>query len=1100
MCYTKETLRGEAFSERGDSAQALKCSPKKKSEQSWRQDILARKSTGKRNSTSAAKRSAASGRTGRRNSAAERQRIIEREERRALIRSEAAVIFVFALSVLLFLSNFGLCGAAGAFLKRIQLGLLGAPGYLFPFFLLISVVYGVSNHDNGKALVKIPAVFGALLMSGGLLHLFFGEPFEGGKSIGTFFFSGKGGGVLGGLLYGLLHSVFGSVGAFLILTVLLIFLLVIITERSFVNAVRSGGGKAYRHAQEDLERYREERRIRAEERRIYEEERRIRNIDFAADHSALLSQETMREASEAADGGFDVPAAEVAAVQEAGGEAVDSGTHAVEAAVQSPADVMRTELPETFGMMESSAAGESAALTCVSENRAEEGGTAADAPASQAEMPDLSPVLNSSSAVSFAEEDPFLKEAFQRAEEILQRGVPEQGTEAVPAYETGAAMGMTPEYGKAAALETVPEYGQMSPVEMKSEHGQASPAEVKPEYGQASSAAMEPKYGQTSAMEMESAYSHASAGGEAGSVHFEYEDEEDVPESEAYADTLRQHAEEPTERVIITAGGKVIQGEYQSIQKKMEEARREAQRRLRRDAGFEENEAEETEEAAQQAAASMEAVRKEYRFPPLALLEKGKAGSGAGSDLEYRSTAAKLQQTLHSFGVDVTVTNFSRGPAVTRYELLPAQGVKVGRIVALSDDIKLSLAASDIRIEAPIPGKSAVGIEVPNKENNTVFLRDLLESDSFRLNRGKLSFAVGKDIGGQTVVTDIAKMPHLLIAGATGSGKSVCINTLIMSILYRYRPEDVKLIMIDPKVVELSVYNGIPHLLIPVVTEPKKAAGALNWAVAEMTDRYKKFATTGVRDLKGYNEKIAEARKSGTVSPEELPQLLPQIVIIIDELADLMMVSKNEVEEAICRIAQLARAAGMHLVIATQRPSVNVITGLIKANIPSRIAFAVSSGVDSRTILDGVGAEKLLGKGDMLFSPQGAPRPMRVQGAFVSDHEVQKVVEYIKDEELPLAYSRETVEQIVRGTDTASVVSGSGRDELFAQAGRFIIEKKKASIGNLQRMFKIGFNRAARIMDQLSEAGVVGEEQGTKPREILMTAEEFEALVQQELI
>lgn len=503
-----------------------------------------------------------------------------------------------------------------------------------------------------------------------------------------------------------------------------------------------------------------------------------------------------------------------------------------------------------------------------------------------------------------------------------------------------------------------------------------------------------------------------------------------------------------------------------------------------------------TPQATRPAAVKREHAPKQYTTPPLDLLEKGKEKRQEG-DFEYRSTALKLEETLHNFGVDVKVTNFSCGPAVTRYELLPAQGVKVGRIVALADDIKLSLAAADIRIEAPIPGKSAVGIEVPNRENNTVYLRDLLESERFKKANGKLNFAVGKDIAGQTVVTDIAKMPHLLIAGATGSGKSVCINTLIMSILYRYRPEEVQLIMIDPKVVELSVYNGIPHLLIPVVTDPKKAAGALNWAVAEMTDRYRKFAETGVRDLRGYNERIRAAAASGSVAPEDLPKPLPQLVIIIDELADLMMVSKNEVEEAICRIAQLARAAGMHLVIATQRPSVNVITGLIKANIPSRIAFAVSSGIDSRTILDGVGAEKLLGKGDMLFFPQGIPKPVRVQGAFVSDQEVQKAVEYIRQEDLPLAYSEEVEDKILRsGESKETQTVDSGRDPLFFQAGRFVIEKNKASIGNLQRMFKIGFNRAARIMDQLAAAGVVGEEQGTKPRELLMSIEEFEAMEQ----
>ena len=436
------------------------------------------------------------------------------------------------------------------------------------------------------------------------------------------------------------------------------------------------------------------------------------------------------------------------------------------------------------------------------------------------------------------------------------------------------------------------------------------------------------------------------------------------------------------------------------------------------------------------------------------------------------------------------MTNISCGPAVTRYELLPEQGVKVSRIVGLADDIKLSLAAADIRIEAPIPGKSAVGIEVPNKENNVVFLRELLESDAFKNHKSRLAFAVGKDIGGQVVVTDVAKMPHLLIAGATGSGKSVCINTLIMSLIYKSKPEDVKLIMVDPKVVELSVYNGIPHLLIPVVTDPKKASGALNWAVAEMEDRYKKFAACNVRDLKGYNERIEKLKD---IEDENKPEKLPQIVIIIDELADLMMVAPGEVEGSICRLAQLARAAGIHLVIATQRPSVNVITGLIKANVPSRIAFSVSSGVDSRTIIDMNGAEKLLGKGDMLFYPAGFPKPQRVQGAFVSDEEVGNVVDFLKEQGMTAQYSPEIETSIEAGpAGEAGGGSGQNRDEYFVQAGKLITDKEKASIGMLQRMFKIGFNRAARIMDQLAAAGVVGEEEGTKPRKVLMTPEEFE--------
>lgn len=490
-------------------------------------------------------------------------------------------------------------------------------------------------------------------------------------------------------------------------------------------------------------------------------------------------------------------------------------------------------------------------------------------------------------------------------------------------------------------------------------------------------------------------------------------------------------------------------------------------------------------------------VPKKYRFPSLNLLHKGENKNNGDSTKLLKETALHLQQTLQTFSVKVTVTDISQGPSVTRYELQPEPGVKVSKIVNLADDIKLNLAATDIRIEAPIPGKSAVGIEVPNKENAAVALRDLLERKEFKEFPSNLAFAVGKDIGGQVVVADIGKMPHMLIAGATGSGKSVCINTLIMSILYKAHPDDVKLIMIDPKVVELSVYNGIPHLLIPVVTDPKKAAAALHWGVAEMTERYKRFADYNVRDLKGYNKKVEGMKDSGDA---EAPAKMPQIVIIVDELADLMMVAPGEVEESICRLAQLARAAGIHLIIATQRPSVDVITGLIKANMPSRVAFAVSSGVDSRTILDMNGAEKLLGKGDMLFYPQGYPKPARIQGAFVSDKEVSDVVDFLKNQAIGNLY-REDVEEKIQNIGSAAPGFGADGgmevDAYFAEAGKFIIEKDKASIGMLQRVFKIGFNRAARIMDQLCEAGVVGEEEGTKPRKVLMSPEQFEQYIEE---
>lgn len=490
-------------------------------------------------------------------------------------------------------------------------------------------------------------------------------------------------------------------------------------------------------------------------------------------------------------------------------------------------------------------------------------------------------------------------------------------------------------------------------------------------------------------------------------------------------------------------------------------------------------------EAAQQpAAAPAEPAEKPYVFPPISLLGRDPGNSSGSGILEQQKNGRKLEMTLKSFGVEARVINVSAGPTVTRYEVSPSQGVKVSKIVNLADDIALNLAASGIRIEAPIPGKAAVGIEVPNKETKSVYLRTVLESDAFRKHPSKLAFALGEDITGNPIVTDIAKMPHLLIAGATGSGKSVCINTLITSILYKADPKEVKLLLVDPKVVELSVYNGIPHLLIPVVTDPKKASAALNWAVREMLERYNDFAACGVRDIKGFN-----AMKEEKGEPEAK---MPQIVIIIDELADLMMAAPGEVEDSICRLAQMARAAGMHLIIATQRPSVDVITGVIKANIPSRLAFAVSSGIDSRTILDMVGAEKLLGKGDMLFYPSGQSKPSRIQGAFVTDKEVEQIVDFLRKSSRP-GYTQEMVDQITAVAKTASGPSEE-TDEFFEPAVDLILEKEKASVSMLQRQFRIGYNRAARLMDELERRGLVGPEEGSKPRKVLITRAQWEEM------
>ena len=477
-----------------------------------------------------------------------------------------------------------------------------------------------------------------------------------------------------------------------------------------------------------------------------------------------------------------------------------------------------------------------------------------------------------------------------------------------------------------------------------------------------------------------------------------------------------------------------------------------------------------------------------YEYPPVELLSKPGKKTLKGGAKALTDTATKLQKTLYSFGVSAKVENVSVGPAITRYELKPAEGVRVSKIANLADDIALNLAAETIRIEAPIPGKQAVGIEVPNKEKEVVHFREIIESKEFKENKSKLTVGLGKDVAGNVELADIAKMPHVLIAGSTGSGKSVCINTIITSIIYNAKPSEVKFVMVDPKVVELSVYNGIPHLLIPVVTDPKKAAGALAWAVQEMDDRYNKFAEKGVRDLKGYNKAIEKENEFGK---------LPQIVIIIDELADLMMVAKNDVEDAICRLAQKARAAGMHLVIATQRPSVDVITGLIKANVPSRIAFAVSSQVDSRTILDSVGAEKLLGKGDMLFFPSGAPKPSRVQGAFVSDDEVEKIVSFIKSNGTA-TYSEDILESIENNNKTDKEISESTEDDetdpFLMDAIQTVVETGQASTSFIQRKFKVGYARAGRIIDQMEERGVISGYQGSKPREVLMTLEKLNEL------
>ena len=894
---------------------------------------------------------------------------------------EVILWIIVAVSILLFISNFGIGGTIGNAVSRFFFGVMGLIAYVFPVLLLVGTFFAVSNRGNRVATVKLVAMILFDLFLCMLIELLTkGSAVDGAAAAYSYSFEHRtGGGFIGGLLAWIFCPNFGLAGSYVIDAIMLIISLVLITERSALRGMQKGGKKVYESARSGNERHKERVRIQREEREQRREEQALRRMDrkvegVAIDTRVLPRQNVIEHSDE------------------------------------------------------------------ISELNAED----------YLEMPEV------------------------REEKIVpltsDGGYPPAENLTPSAFSDEALAAVTPEASQNISAWT-PETETAQGASWNTAPAEASwDVATEPEDPWSTIASQEQKDPWSSAAEPEDPWSTASAqeqkeswGSAAG------------PENAWEAAAPKVQLKEPQE-----ASTAVSPAETKAV------------------SGIGENAGHTTSAPA----ASGESVSAEqmpperpYVFPPADLLTK--AANKAGDSRQHlQETAMKLQQTLKNFGVNVTITNISCGPAVTRYELQPEMGVKVSKIVNLADDIKLNLAAADIRIEAPIPGKAAIGIEVPNKENVMVSFRELVESEEFKKHPSKISFGVGKDIGGKVTVADIAKMPHLLIAGATGSGKSVCINTIIMSILYKANPKEVKLIMIDPKVVELSVYNGIPHLMIPVVTDPKKAAGALHWAVDEMTDRYQKFANASVRDLKGYNAKIESLP---TIEGDPKPEKLPQIVIIVDELADLMMVSPGEVEESICRLAQLARACGIHLVIATQRPSVNVITGLIKANMPSRIAFAVTSGVDSRTILDMNGAEKLLGKGDMLFSPQGIPKPVRVQGAFVSDEEVSAVVGFIKEQNGQVTYSAEMEEKLSNmesANTTVAIESGAdagdARDVYFAEAARLLMEKEKGSIGMLQRYFKIGFNRAARIMDQLEEAGIVGPEEGTKPRRVLMSPEQFE--------
>ena len=996
------------------------------------------------------KKTTASGKTagkktaGTKTTAAKRTGTKKQEVDSSFLQSEAVILGTFAVCVFLFLSNFHICGMLGDMFSSMLLGVFGSIGYVAPVLLFLGTIFYASNKGNIRAVYKMLAVEVLLIVLCGLAQLVFGGGYQEGQTFKEIYEtageSGMGGGVIGGALVLALHKTVGTTGSYILLLVFMILCLVCITERSFVMAVKKGSGKAYQYAREDHERRKEIRQEKKEEERLLREEQKVQGVNL---HSTDLS--AGRPERFTPDMAMPVTEEDLARFS---------------------ADRRPEEKMETAVEREEKA--RAAARRDREERRAALGIPPQPEPSpvqveKEETRPDPADVFRgnitmagrepSKETVPFDEdlslsrphrdEDVFLSRSSQDFEDMdvfpeggrpsLERTAAQAVSEAIPEAETFTESWEEPgetmaKPGKTKNAPAEPEddgywldedydgNGNLQNAE-KDQTGEleslaeldTEPYAVTEDYWEPVS--VQPPHDAKEEPEPAPVFPEAEEI-QAGRVlsGAETENTGEIP--------VLQKAEE--KKQIVTAAGKVIETDAEEIiRQKAEKRRREAEAAK----AAEERQAADAA-VRQEIQKKEEKPRKPYVAPPLELLKKGPGAASGQSEKEFKETAIKLQQTLRNFGVGVTVTNISCGPTVTRYELHPEQGVKVSKIQSLADDIKLNLAATDIRIEAPIPGKAAVGIEVPNKVNSIVYLRELLESPEIRQHPSSLAFAVGKDIGGQPVVADLAKMPHLLIAGQTGSGKSVGINTMIMSLIYRSSPEDVKLIMIDPKVVELSVYNGIPHLLIPVVTDPKKAAGALNWAVAEMMDRYQKFAQSNVRDLKGYNARVKSLMEAGDVPADQIPAKLPQLVIIIDELADLMMVASSEVEDSICRLAQLARAAGIHLVIATQRPSVNVITGVIKANVPSRIAFSVASGVDSRTILDMNGAEKLLGNGDMLFYPSGYPKPLRVQGAFVSDQEVSQVTDYIKEQNEDTGYDR-SVEQKMNQGGGAGGASGT---------------------------------------------------------------------------
>lgn len=959
------------------------------------------------------------------------------------IRGEIKLLLALGLTFLLMLSNFGLLPPVGSYISYFMFGMTGVIAYILPVLIFVAAAFLISNRKNKKALHKFFAVLALTIFLISLIQLIFMGYHADNTGFYYYFYCGEnkcGGGFIGALFIGLLCKIVGVVGTYILLFIFIIISCVIVTERSFIGGVKKGSRKVYHTAREDVSRIRENSKEHAREKQ-YQKNRRIHKVakgvnlnkiedpDKTVEGMHEINEETLKQA---------FTEEEALSIIQAGAKKkkkpVSQRPTMIDIITDTEKDKNLEEIKD-----------ESEDTQIKGEKIKEEN-----------EFSDEGQIAYS------AQEEP--RGSYETYQENEKKEIPKSFRTNVTASFIKSVEDISVEKEEKEELVYIDKDGNYKAKERIQVSESAKAVMSRPVFG------MTGIYG---------------AGTMAGISPAKISSQ---PKSDSYTEMELSETEE----------------QYAEIEQFSKEEQAGKTERFETGAGRNES-ALGPDGAVEIARADVEnsifeaeAVQpvkksKNYVLPRTNLLNKNQNSNNNINEEELGETADKLEQILQNFGVKAKVTEFHKGPSVTRYEIQPEIGIRLNKITTLADDIKLNLAATDIRIE-PIPGKSTIGIEVPNKVRDTVTIRELIESKELIGHKSKIAFAAGKDIAGQVVVTDIAKMPHFLIAGTTGSGKSVFTNSIIMSILFRAKPDEVRLIIVDPKVVEFGIYNGIPHLLQPVVTDPKLASNTLKWAVAEMQDRYKKFAECNVRDLKGYNEKI-----SGMTGAEEGPKLLPQIVIVIDELADLMMAAAKEVEESICRLAQLARAAGIHLIIATQRPSVDVVTGLIKANIPSRCALMVSSGVDSRTVIDSVGAEKLLGNGDMLFYPSGYVKPVRLQGAFVSDAEVQRVVDFWSSQADGANYDESISEYVasqpVETSGSANAAENNGRDEYFMDAARFVVEKEKASTSMLQRVFKIGFNRAARIIEQLEEAGIIGEEEGTKPRKVLVTQIELENLI-----